>query len=378
MNAPRIKFRLSTALIGIAALMLPGALALGGALTGPQTFTVQVGGEAGFTQGEMGQVPTWELMNFYPSNLIVNVGDTINWKLKSMEFHNVTVIPAGAQLDSFVIPEGGTSTRLIFNPAIVNPGGGSNLDAASRPNSGLLDMTNPHAPKEYSLKATTPGDYLIVCQIHAANTPGGPQGMISHVKVNPAGTRYIRTPDEVAALGASQLALDAVTTKLYNRDAQRASAMTANGNGSNTYGVNIGFPGVAFADWMRFGPSKLTVKVGDSVTFTNIAPHTPHTVSFLSGAKDLDVAIVEPQPAGPPKVVFNPAVLMPSGGTTYAGTGILTSGVLTGAAEPGPHTVTYTFSTPGTFQFICILHDQMGMTGTITVEPKAMASTPAG
>ena len=75
----------------------------------------------------------------------------------------------------------------------------------------------------------------------------------------------------------------------------------------------------------RFGPSELTFVVGETVTFVLTAENDFHT--FTVDDLGIDVSI--------------------DGGTSV--------------------TVTCTFDKPGTFPLICIPHQSLGMTGTVTV-----------
>jgi plastocyanin len=98
-------------------------------------------------------------------------------------------------------------------------------------------------------------------------------------------------------------------------------------------------------------------------------PGVPHTVTFLSGGAAPEFILLEPQPAGPPKLLLNPAVLPPSPlpPAPYAGEGLFHSGFLfTGG--PTPQEFTLAFSKPGTYKYLCLLHDPAGMNGTITVQ----------
>ena len=91
-------------------------------------------------------------------------------------------------------------------------------------------------------------------------------------------------------------------------------------------------------------------------------------MSLLSGAEAPELVLVEPQAAGPTNLVFNPVVLAPSGGDTYFGSGFFNSGFLLGRDGPpgAPTSYSLTFDTPGTFDYICLVHGPL-MTGTITV-----------
>jgi len=131
---------------------------------------------------------------------------------------------------------------------------------------------------------------------------------------------------------------------------------------------------------MRFGPTDLTIHVGDSVEFTQKAIDVPHTVTLASGGKEPDLFLVEPQQGGPPKLVINPVVLAPAGGPTYSGKDYFNSGWIWGTKDPfpGPRSYVLKFDTPGTYEFYCVLHDMMGMSGHVTVLPAgAQAPAPA-
>ncbi len=79
-----------------------------------------------------------------------------------------------------------------------------------------------------------------------------------------------------------------------------------------------------------FSPSSATIKVNDTVTWEFSGG--PHTVTQGTS------------PGNPPSPLFN-----------------------SGSQSSG--TFTFTFDTPGTYQYFCEFHFGMGMTGTITVEP---------
>lgn len=71
---------------------------------------------------------------------------------------------------------------------------------------------------------------------------------------------------------------------------------------------------------------------------------------------------------GPPRLQLNPRVLAPSGDPTgWDGSSFLNSGFL--QPMPGQPTPTFTvhFNTPGSYDYVCLLHD--GMLGTVVVVP---------
>ena len=121
--------------------------------------------------------------------------------------------------------------------------------------------------------------------------------------------------------------------------------------------------GTPVVDVQRFFPPRVTIHAGDSLTWINRS-FAPHTVTFLAGQTPPPVIVPQPQASGPPRLLGNPDAFLPAGNPTgYDGSGFLNSGF----KEPGPDgTFTVTFTQPGTYPYLCLLHD--GMAGTVVVE----------
>jgi plastocyanin len=204
-------------------------------------------------------------------------------------------------------------------------------------------------PPTYSLTFPKAGSYDYVCIIHP--------GMNGRIVVNPTGqsadtqaTVDARRRDEVN----STLAGTGVSTIMTNAGELPAEGVTA--------GLAMG-AGTDQVDVQRFFPPRVTIHAGDSLTWINRSL-APHTVTFLAGQTPPSVVDVQPQPNGPPRFQLNPTMLQPAGDPTdYDGSTFLNSGF----TEPGPNgTFTVTFSQPGTYDYLCLLHE--GMTGTIIVQ----------
>ena len=96
---------------------------------------------------------------------------------------------------------------------------------------------------------------------------------------------------------------------------------------------------VEMNDQLKFDPETITIKVGDSVTWTTVgaAPHTS---------------------TGDPSKAANAAnVSLPDGAEPWD------SGMVNEGGE-----FTYTFEVPGEYKYICIPHELAGMLGTVVVE----------
>ena len=118
---------------------------------------------------------------------------------------------------------------------------------------------------------------------------------------------------------------------------------------------------------MRFMPASIVVNVGDTVEWTNLDPMASHTVTFGT------------EPSGPPQPP-SAGVTTDADGARHAvfasPTDSVHSGFIVAAFQDGiglkhvPLSVTrfrVTFTTPGTFDYICALHEDIGMTGRVIV-----------
>src|SRR5262249_36908513 len=107
----------------------------------------------------------------------------------------------------------------------------------------------------------------------------------------------------------------------------------------------------------------------DTVEWTNLDPITPHTVTFGT------------EPSGPPQPP-SAGVTVDTDGARHAvltsPAGSVHSGFLQAAFQDrvglaqvplGGTRVRVTFEYPGTFNYICALHDDIGMIGRVIVKP---------
>lgn len=113
-----------------------------------------------------------------------------------------------------------------------------------------------------------------------------------------------------------------------------------------------------------FYPRKLTIRVGDTVTWKFDGYHN---VTFLGGEPMPSFAIK----AGD-KLYGNPKVFFVAGNSQYDGTGFHSSGTPQGDQ---PLSYSLTFTKPGRYEYACTIHS--GMTGTINVVQGEVAESPA-
>lgn len=304
---------------------------------------------------------------FRPQQLIIAAGDTVEWVNPYEEIHTVTFdpalqgksVPEIAERLPFIIdasprPLPGVASpagppKLALNPKASTPvpaSGTATVDGAAFVNSGVLGKDGKFAvtfPKQ--------GSYNFICIVHPFMSVG--------VQVAAPGTTVptqAMIDTEAAALLAEQLALgeaSVAATKPGAREVLQA-------------------PGDGFVSVMRFINGRTTVNVGDTVTWRNPTP-VPHTVTFnfaASGPPGVPPFLLpEPQAGGPPLLVLDPKVFFPSSGPrTFDGTGYVNSGIIgTGEEAAGGPSFSLTFTKPGTYNYICVLHADQGMAGVIEV-----------
>jgi plastocyanin len=103
----------------------------------------------------------------------------------------------------------------------------------------------------------------------------------------------------------------------------------------------------AFQD-LDYYASTITIDAGDTVTW-RIAAKEPHTISFLA-------------PGQKPPSPLSPQATAPAGGSTEDGTTFTSSGLIAGT-----QTYTLRFPKPGTYTFMCLIHQPV-MLGKIIVQ----------
>ena len=316
-HAPRL---LRVLIAFIAALVLPftvsapavSAAAVAGGEESARTWTVQVGSESS-SQAIQG-------MAFLPGNIYINAGDKVTWEANSAEIHTVTFLAKGQSLRS----------TQPFNPSLpqnIYQRGGKAYDGHSYYNSGVMTNVSDSGFKQvtkYTLAFPRKGNFTYYCLVHGMAMKG-----VVHVRA--AGTDYPYSQAQYDRQAERQ-------ERAILRDGRQAWEDARDQADEHTViaGTDNGTSMV-----MRFVQQKVEIRVGEKVTFVNSGMGAPHTVTF--GKEPANVFV----PRG------NPA--------KFAG-GDLNSGIMP------PHSkFTVTFTKAGEFDYICGLHDFMGMVGTVEV-----------
>jgi plastocyanin len=288
-----------------------------------------------------------QALAFLSNELWIQVGDSITWTFPTPEIHTVT----------FLKPDQKRPPR----PGV--PGGGcpgTTPDGSSFDSSTCVTSSELVDGQTYTVTFPTAGNYKLVCLVH--NNMTGAVHVLDSSEALPHDQAFY---DEQAQKEQSQLLADG--SRLKGRGtatAQQSSGdnvtvgigeILANGGGSHTVSV------------MRFLQDPIVVRVGDTMEWTNLDPVTPHTVTFGT------------EPSGPPQPP-SAGVTVDTDGARHA---VLTSpgdsvhsGFLQAAFQDqtglkqtplGVTRFRVTFLSPGTFNYICALHDDLGMVGRVIV-----------
>ncbi len=321
------------------------------AVTGPQTYNVVVDGNS--TLGAENLV----YGAFFPKTVSVRPGDTLVFENRSSnDIHTVTFGVKGDRTDSpALVTKAGQPNATVFGPCFTTqPAGPDLLSCPSAPaksaaapeftgqgfwNSGQILF--PAAPPEAGPKTATvklaatiaPGSYTITCLLHP----------FMQSTLNVVGTDAERlSPAQVSAAADKELG-DAKTQAAGI--AVPAAVPTANGA---TVTASWGDKVVAVN---RFTPETVSIKVGQTVSWTDGSPYMPHTISFNPPFKSPD----------------EPNAFLPTGaksGSRFAG-GVAHSGVLGPKPFFPVNGFSLTFTKAGTYPYLCLLHP--GMAGTVQV-----------
>lgn len=280
--------------------------------------------------GGSAHASAFQALQYYPNTITVNEGDTVTWTFAALEPHTVTFLGTGQ-----ATPPPPTAKGALA------PAGSATYDGSTFTSSGRI--ANGFS---YSLRFTKRGTYTYYCVFHQPEMQGT---IIVHAK----GTAYPFTEDGYSTQATTQVANDlataaaAVTLFPYAAGGTHVAAGIAPGLSSGPPArVTVN----RFLVDSNVDDSTTTIPVGASVTRTNQANNSPHTVTFPVAGSPL------PELPGDP---FTP----PMGGSTYDGSAVTNSGVLNAGQS-----YTLTFTKAGTYVYYCLFHDQEGMQGTVIVQ----------
>lgn len=301
---------------------------------------------------------------FLPNEVWIYDGDSISWKFATDEVHTVSLLTPGQIRPAFNGPTPGC-------PGI--PGGATaspaTYDGSACINSGPLLK----APGGTTYTVTFPkaGNYKLVCLVHANMT--GVVHVLDHLLAvnHPLPFNQAFYEDQADDVARSLLS----DTDKHEKDEDEGRETRAFRSFFSRNEVTAGIGevvatggGTQFVSIMRFLQETIRIRVGETVEWTNLDPSDPHTITFGT-----EPAVPVPPSAG---------VVVDTDGARHATISSaspipdVNSGFI--AASPqdavgrtqAPAGVTrfrVTFTVPGTFNYYCALHDDLGMVGKVIV-----------
>jgi len=277
--------------------------------------------------GEQG----YSVNQFLPREVTIAEGTTITWTFPWYEPHIVAFVD-GVPPDEPVITQDAVwpnDQGYVFSGQIFG---------------------NPDNPPAFSVTFPEAGSYMYLCPIHPL--------MTATVNVVAAGGDT-DTQAEVDARGEAEYQAGLAQIKAVAAVvAGQGGAITPRADGTKLLEVKVGALDVDGNDAMQFFPAAANINVGDTIVWTSDNA-TPHTVTFN---------MQEAPPFG------DPFALLKTPEDTFGGQGFRNSGILWTVPEENSYTsYELTFTAAGSFNYICILHADQGMAGTVNV---AAATTP--
>lgn len=337
---------------------------------------------------------TEQVMRFFPQSLTVRAGDTITWKINGDEIHTVSFIGNGAYdkvpptwlaqdsgdvpgklIPGFIVPQPDAKSPadVMFDPLVFFPtrqqgGPAEHWSGTGFINSGVLGKTAPpflppNTPPndKFSVVFDKPGSYQFVCLIHLG-------AMRGTVTVLPSNAPTVPSQSDIDAQAQKEIQPMLGIIKAAEGESQQAKDVPGP-KGSTIHHVHAGasdfVSGDITAQSMQFWPQVLTIKAGDTVVW---ASTYVHTVTFKPTPPPPPFAVVKPQANGPPMLLPGPEVFVPSNPSpTYDPTKYFNSADI-GLFGANGTSWSLTFDKPGTYDYFCALHVQLGMKGTIVVQ----------
>jgi plastocyanin len=288
---------------------------------------------------------------FLPNELWIHAGDSITWTSASGDIHTVSFFIAGQPYEDFTVGCPG------FSPSGTSFNGSTCVSAPP-----LVDG------QSFTVKFPKAGNYSLICLVHPHMT-----GVIHVLAANAALPHDQFFYNEQAEKQAHNLLSDADNDKEHHghqkmEDMLSAKVMHGNGVAAGIGEMNSTAAGFQSLSVVRFLNGTIEIHAGETVEWSVLDPALPHTITFGT----------EPANPGPPSpdVTFDAdggrhATLKAPGDSTHSGVIGAVPMNQAGVPQSPPSIPVFrvTFMKPGTYNYICALHDNLGMVGKVIVLP---------
>ena len=284
-----------------------------------------------------------QALAFLPNELWIHAGDNVTWTFQAGEIHTMTFLatsPAAQVRPPFQVGCPGFSGE----PAMFD---------------GSACVSTPPLVKGATFTVTFPavGNFKLVCLVH------------------PDMTGVVHVLDKAKPLPHDQIFYDAEAAAqaqalLSDQDDDEDNVVSTPGRviagGGETSATAAGTQTLSV---MRFMAHDMVIHAGQTVEWDNQDPEDPHTITFGQ------------EPVGAPFPPSNNvtidadgarhAVINSTSDSVHSGFILAAPQDRTGLAQSPPSVTRFrvTFTHPGTYPYICALHDDLGMKGQIIVLP---------
>jgi len=313
----------------------------------PATWYATVGAQS----GDKGH----QALAFLPNEIWIHAGDSITWRFDADDVHTVTFLNDSDERPDFLVgPPNGFST------------GSASFD-------GSTSISTPILVNGATFKVTFPktGNFKLVCLVHERMT--GAIHVLESTQPLPHDQDFY---DRQAA--------DQRRDLLSDRDGHLEEACRQHGDqGEHHHSIDAHLVTVGVGEIsataggsqtlsvVRFIDDTIVIHAGQTVEWNNHDPVTAHTVTFGT----------EPANLGPPSSNVPGNITVDADGTLHATISSNADSVHSGLIVAPPQELIgqnfplgvtrfrVTFTRAGTFPYICALHDNLGMKGTVFVFP---------
>jgi plastocyanin len=329
-----------------------GCLALAALLTGGATRTASATEWKAWVGAETPDLGN-QILAFLPNEFWIYAGDSIRFSFLTDEVHTVSFLKPGQTRPAAFSLVGINGNVFVGCP-------GTTPDGSSFDNSACVTSAPSTVGQTYTVNFPTANNFKLVCLVHSRMT-----GAIHVLQLSETLPHDQDFYSRQAYLQEAKLLSDA--NRLQGRgndEGARTSALTvtagvsailANGGGSQTLAV------------MRFLGTTTVVHVGDTVEWTNLSTPVFHTITFgTEPANDM------PPSSGVSVDLDGVRHAVISSPDDNVNSGFLGAPNQETVGQPqGPLDSTrfrVTFTAPGTFNYICAIHDDVGMKATVIVQ----------
>ncbi len=351
-------------------------MSLAGPALAQQTWQAKAGAE---TPG-MGR----QALAFLPNEMWIHAGDSVTWTFNSDEIHTVSFLVVGQVFPPFAVGCPGFSV------------GTATFDGST------CVTTPPSVIGSPAITVTFPtaGNYRLQCLVH--NTMNGTIHVLDPSVALPHNQAFYdreaqrqqralltdqdhaNSDDSMAGMKHSgdMVSVRVIAAKNRLSASKKALAPSSSANTAATAHITAGVGeivatsgGVQTSSLVRFVKGKITVHVGDTVEWDNSDPEEPHTITFGPEPQDIfdPSSNVTRDPDGGLHAILN----SPSD-TAHSGfilqplpdqPGMPVNSNPDNAIADNPTIFRVTFTGPGTYNYACVLHDNLGMDGQVVVLP---------